>query len=110
MKISFKTNKLEKQLTKAPEIAKTYGKMAKKVNQRMKELRAVSNLEDLKKIPAARCHMLKGNRNEEFAVDISGNFRIIFEPDHNPVPRKQDNSIDCIKITDVRILGTEDYH
>lgn len=110
MKIKFKTNKLEKQLTDFKIMKKSFGTMAKKVNQRMKELSASKNLEILKAIPAARCPELKGDKKGEFAVDISGNYRIIFEPDHNPIPVKDDNSIDCIKITDIKIIGTEDYH
>jgi proteic killer suppression protein len=84
--------------------------MAKKVNQRMMELRAAANLQVMKTIPAANCHELKGDRQGEFAVDISGNFRLIFEPDHSPVPRKADRSIDCIKVTDIMISDTRDYH
>ena len=76
----------------------------------MKELSASENLEILKTLPAANCHELKGDRKGEFAVDISGNYRIIFIPDHQPLPVKEDSSIDCIKITDIQILGTEDYH
>jgi proteic killer suppression protein len=110
VKITYKTNKLERQLTVAKEMQKAFGTMAKKVNQRMKELRASSNLEVMKTIPAANCHELKGDRQGEFAVNISGNYRIIFEPDHDPLPLKEDNSIDCIRIIDIRILGTEDYH
>ena len=89
---------------------KAFGTMAKKVNQRMMELKSSPNLEVMKTIPAANCHALKGDRQGEFAVDISGNFRLIFEPDHNPVPLKDDKSIDCIQVTDIQILGTEDYH
>jgi proteic killer suppression protein len=110
VKITYKTNKLEKQLTVAREMHKAFGTMAKKVNQRIREITASANLEVLKTIPAARCHELKGDKKGQFAVDISGNYRIIFEPDQNPIPLKHDNSIDCIKITDIKILGTEDYH
>ncbi|WP_423129819.1 type II toxin-antitoxin system RelE/ParE family toxin [Gaoshiqia sp. Z1-71] len=110
MKIAYKTSKLEKQLTVAKEMQKAFGTMAKKVNQRIKEITASANIEVLKTIPAARCHELKGDKKGQFAVDISGNYRIIFEPDQNPIPVRDDNSIDCIKITDIKILGTEDYH
>lgn len=89
---------------------KAFGTMARKVNQRMQELIYSENLEILKTLPAARCHELKGSKKGEFAVDISGNWRLIFVPDHDPVPVKDDNSIDCIKITDIEILRTEDYH
>ena len=89
---------------------KAFGTMAKKVNQRMKELSASANIEVLKTIPAANCHELKGNRKGQFAIDISGNYRLIFVPDHDPIPVKEDKSIDCIKITDIQVIGTEDYH
>ena len=89
---------------------KAFGLMAKKINQRMKELSSSQNLEVLKTIPVANCHELKGNKKGQFAVDISGNYRLIFVPEHNPLPVKDDNSVDCIKITDIQILGTEDYH
>lgn len=84
--------------------------MARQANARMKDLRASENLAVLMKIPAARCHQLKGGKKEQFAVDISKNYRLIFEPDHNPVPRKADNSLDYIRIVDIKILGKEDYH
>jgi len=89
---------------------KAFGIMARRVNQRMEELKAASNIEVMKTIPAANCHELKGNRQGEFAVNITGNFRLIFKPDINPVPRKADMNIDSIKVTDIKILGTEDYH
>ena len=110
MKISYKSNKLERSLTKVKEMQKAFGTMAKKVNQRMKELSASANIEVLKTIPAANCHELKGNRKGQFAIDISGNYRLIFVPDHDPIPVKEDKSIDCIKITDIQVIGTEDYH
>lgn len=92
------------------EMQKTFGTMAKKVNQRMKELSSSQNLEILKTIPAANCHELKGKRKGEFAVNISNNYRLIFEPDHDPLPLNEDHSINCIKVTDIRIIGTVDYH
>ncbi len=110
MDIFYKSNKLKKQLTKANEIQKAFGTMAKKVNQRMKDIKASDNLNDLMKIPAANCHELKGNRKGQYAVDISGNFRLIFEPNHDPVPLKDDNSINTAKVTAIEILKKEDYH
>jgi len=89
VKISFKSRKLEKQLSVAREMKKTYGSIT---------------------LPAARCHKLKGDRKGEYAVSISGNYRLIFKPDHDPVPRKEDQSIDAIRVTDIQIMGTEDYH
>ncbi len=110
VELSFKTKKLEKQLTDLSQMKRAFGNMAKKVNQRMEELKSSDNVDLLMSIPAARCHQLSGDKKGSFAVDISNNHRLIFEPNHDPVPRKDDNSIDRIRITDIQILGTEDYH
>lgn len=110
MQITFKSRKLEKSLTEPKEISKTYGVMAKKVNQRMKELYAASALSIMKTIPAANCHKLGGDRSCELAVDISGNWRIIFEPDHDPVPVQADGGLDWNSVTQIRILEVTDYH
>ncbi len=110
MNLEFKTPKLKKALTIAVETQKAYGTMAKKVAQRMAQLDAAPNLASLITIAAANCHPLKGNRKGEWAVDISGNYRLIFEINHNPVPTTDDGSVNTILVTDIRILETTDYH
>jgi len=110
MQISYKSNKLEKSLTIPKEIARIYGNMAKKVNQRMKEFTASKNLAVLKTLPGPNCHELTGERKGKLAVDISGNWRIIFEPDHDPLPLKPDGGLDWQNVTSVKILEVTDYH
>jgi plasmid maintenance system killer protein len=110
MNIRFKANKLEKQLTVAKEIKKTFGVNAGRVSQRMEDIRASPNLESLCKIPQANCHPLTGDRNGLWTVDISKNHRLLFEIDQDPVPMKNDGGIDRIRITDVKIITHEDYH
>lgn len=110
MNISYKSNKLEKQLTDPKALVKAYGLRAKKINQRMKELLAANNLEVLRKIPAARCHELTGDRKGNFAVDVSANFRLIFKPIHDPLPQKDDGGLDWIAVTDIQMLEVDDYH
>jgi len=110
MEIRFKSNKLEKELTDPKTMSKTFGKMAKKINQRMKELSGVETLSDMQLIPAARCHELKGDKDGMLAVDVSGNYRLIFEPYHNPLPEKEDGGLDWQQVTEIRILTVEDYH
>ena len=110
MQISFKSNKLEKSLTDPKGILKTYGVMAKKVNQRMMELNAASSLSVMKTIPAANCHILSGDRPGQIVVDISGNWRIIFEPDHDPIPLLPDDGLDWISVTQIKVLEVTDYH
>ena len=110
MKIDFKNNKLEKQLGSATEIKKAFGVNAKRVSTRLSDIRAADNLAVLMQIPPANCHALTGNRNGQWSVDISANHRMIFEISNDPVPLKDDNSVNTILVTDIIITGTEDYH
>lgn len=41
--------------------------------------------------------------------DITRN-RLIFIPDHDPVPRKDDGGIDLAQVTKITILEITDYH
>ena len=111
MKIEFKSHKLKKSVESPKAILKHYGANAKKVNQRLEELKSAPTLSELRNIPAAYCHELKQNRKGQFAVSVSGNHRIIFEPDHHPVPVKEDGGWDWTGITAIRIVEIgEDYH
>jgi plasmid maintenance system killer protein len=111
MKIFFKNKKLEKQLSDLKTMKKFFGVMAKKTFQRMEELSSVENLEDLYLIPQANCHQLSGDRNEQFAVSISRNYRIIFTPYGKDLPRNPDGSIKKIEITSIEIIDNKiDYH
>jgi proteic killer suppression protein len=99
MKITFKSRKLEKQLTNPKELVKAFGDLARKVSQRIKDLEGAENLETLRYFPAARCHELSGNRKGQIAVDISSNFRLIFEPNHHPPPKKEDGGLEWSEVT-----------
>lgn len=110
MEISYRTNKLKKQLTNARELTKSFGQLAKKINQRISELKAAESLATMRFIPAARCHELSGTRKGELAVNISPNYRMIFEPNHNPFPKKEDGGLQWESITKIQINQIEDYH
>lgn len=110
MKIEFGKKKLKKQLSDSTELKKNFGLLAKKIRIRLDEIEASPNLAVLMQIPAANCHSLKGDRKDEWAVDISRNDRMIFEILHNPVPITEDGSIDTLQVTDICINGIEDYH
>ena len=110
MNIEYSSNKLMKQLSSASEIKIAFGLNAKKVSSRLDDIRASPNLAILMQLPAANCHPLKGKRNGEWALDISVNHRMIFEIAHNPIPLKEDGSLDTLLVTILRITETTDYH
>lgn len=104
------SNRVKKKLSSASEIKKAYGTMAKKVQNRLDEIKASPNLKVLMQIPAANCHALTGNKDGEWALDISANHRMILEISNDPVPKKDNGEIKTVEVTDVRILDTTDYH
>lgn len=110
MEISYKSRKLEKQLTDPNEMIKSFRQLARKVNQRLKDLTDADNLAIMKTIPAARCHELIGGRKGELALDVSGNYRMIFEPLHDPLPQKDDGGLNWEEVTKIQMNEIEDYH
>ena len=77
---------------------------------RLVELSAADTLAVVVKLPAARLHVLKGDRKGQYAVDVKHPFRLIFEPAHDPIPKKDDGGVDLEKITRIRVLEIRDYH
>jgi plasmid maintenance system killer protein len=110
MKVEYSSNKLKKQLGNASEIKKAFGVNAKRVSARIDDIVASPNLAVLMQIPAANCHPLTGDQKGDWAVNISANHRLIFKIANDPVPKLDDGSIDTIKVTDIRIIKTTDYH
>lgn len=111
MEIDYKTNKLKKQLSSASEIKKAFGVNAKRVSQRLEEIKAAPNLFVLMKLPAANCHALIGDRDGEWALNISGNHRIIFKITRTPAPTTKEGHIDALLVKEITILKAGiDYH
>lgn len=57
-----------------------------------------------------KCHQLHADRAGEFAVNLWGPYRLIFEPNHDPLPLFDDGGIDKSKVTNIRIKEVDDYH
>ena len=45
-----------------------------------------------------------------FAIDLVHPFRLVFEPNHDPLPRRKDGGIDLEQVTAIKILEVVDYH
>lgn len=110
MKITYKNNKLKKQLTNNTEIIKAFGKIAKKVKQRMNELTSADDLYIISKIPPLRLHPYKGNRQDTWSIDIQENWRICFEINEEPIPKLEDGSVDLKNVFNIKIMSIEDPH
>ncbi|MFH0823813.1 MAG: type II toxin-antitoxin system RelE/ParE family toxin [Pseudomonadota bacterium] len=83
---------------------------AGKIRTRLDLLRAAANLAQVPASSPTRRHELKGNLKGRYAVDLTGNYRLVFEPNHEPIPVKDDGGIDLRAVTAIRVLSVEDYH
>lgn len=111
MEIHFQSKKLRKTCNDFRRLQKEYGqRQAKLIRRRLDELRAANVLAHIRHLPQARCHELHGDRKGQLAVDLKHPYRLIFEPYHDPIPRKQDQGLDWAKVTTILIIGVEDYH
>ena len=110
MKIEYQKNKLKKQLSSASEIKRNFGVDAKRISSRLDDIIAAPNLYVLMQIPAANCHKLSGDRDGEWALNISVNHRMVFEITNDPLPIKGDGSLDTQSVTDICITEIVDYH
>lgn len=111
MDIAFRTRKLEKTFNSAGELQKAYGaRMAKVIMNRLAVLKAARTLALVPTTPPDRRHQLRGDRDEQFAVDLVHPHRLVFEANHAPLPRKDDGGIDVEEVTAITIIDVIDYH
>jgi len=82
LEIKFKTRKLEKQFTHNKEAVKAYGEqVAKKYAMRVNILKSAKYFDDLFKIPSLKFHPLSGDRKGEYAISLTGYWRLIITND-----------------------------
>ncbi|WP_079710201.1 type II toxin-antitoxin system RelE/ParE family toxin [Paraliobacillus ryukyuensis] len=104
MQVSYATKKLEKILTNERMIKKHYTELHKKLSNRISEIRAANNLDEIPHVPPPRRHKLKGDYNDCWGVDVSKNFRIVLKPIGDW------DETDLRTINKIVILSIEDYH
>lgn len=109
MKLTYKTDKLQKLCEDAnynKELVKKYGvDVAKKLPKRIKELKAFNSLNDVPTFLPYRRHKLSGDLKEYFAVNITGQYRLIF--------RQKENNIiieDLKKIREIEIMEVSKHY
>ena len=111
MVIYFKTKRLQKICNNKNESIKELGpKMARKLQQRLMELKAAACLADISKVPPSRCHQLSGDRDGQLSVDLEHPYRLLFIPANDPIPLTQDGGLDWAKITEIEIVEIVDTH
>jgi len=111
MEVYYKTRKLQKICNSEKEILREWGpSVGRALMRRLAQLEAAANLEEIGHLPPARLHELKGDREGQFATDITTNYRLIIIPANSPVPVKKDGGVDKKRVTKVCVIEVVDYH
>jgi len=110
MNIAFASSKLRKMCNSQKERRKSRGvREGDLLGRHLDNLRAAATMEDLRDLPG-RCHPLKADRKGQYALDLAHPNRLVFSPDHAPLPELDSGGLDRSKVTAVVILGIVDYH
>ncbi|MDA0988408.1 MAG: type II toxin-antitoxin system RelE/ParE family toxin [Chloroflexi bacterium] len=96
MEIEFATGRLEAASVNLSEATRLFGvPIGRKYIQRLAVLRATDKFSELYGHRALRLHQLRGDRAEQFAMTLTGNYRLIVE-------RVNEDKL--------QVLAVEDYH
>ncbi|MGJ3263926.1 MAG: type II toxin-antitoxin system RelE/ParE family toxin [Salinarimonas sp.] len=111
MDISFHSRKLATTIASGTLLQRRFGqRLARAVRARLALLAAAESLALVPSVPPVRCHQLHADRDEQFAVDLVHPYRLVFAPDHDPMPRLPDGGINRSAVTAVVVLDIVDYH
>lgn len=111
MEISFRTQKLRKVLNSRVELQRGYGeRMARLIMAHLAVLAESANLAEAQARPALGLHQLRENRAGQFAVNLVHPDRLVFRPNHNPIPLRPDGGINLTQVTAITIIEVVDYH
>ena len=111
MDIYFRTKRLQKLCSVSREAQRHLGeKRARRLHQRMMELKAAISLDDISRLPPARCHELTGNRKGQLSVDLEHPYRLLFIPANNTLPETKNGGLDWPRVTEIEIIEIIDTH
>jgi len=79
VQINFRTKKLQKQYENVKEAQKAYGQIiARKYIQRINIIKQARDINEVIDLPGLQCHALKRDRQGQWAVKLTGFYRLIF--------------------------------
>ena len=107
--IIYKNKKLKTLCENNKKAIKKYGSIsARKLVLRLNQLNAAENLEIIVQKRIGRCHLLKGNYEGKYAMDLKHPYRLIFQP-----TIEEDSctgEAELSQIEKVEIMEVTDYH
>jgi len=79
MDVEFRSRKMRKQYEDHREAEKAHGKeVARRYIERVNIIREARDIGELRRLPGLRCHPLKGDREGQWAMKLTGFHRLIF--------------------------------
>jgi proteic killer suppression protein len=78
LEISFRTKQLERCFSDHKAAVRAFGTdVAKRYIQRIQIIKAARSLDELSRLPVLRFHALTGDRSGEYAINLTGFYRLI---------------------------------
>ena len=110
MDVEFINKRVKKECSSEKAMKGRWGPMtAKKLKRRLADIEAAKTLADMRHLPG-RCHELVADRAGQLAVDLDHPRRLIFKPNHHPVPIRAAGGLDWAGVTGIVVLEITDYH
>lgn len=113
MDITFATKKLEKELNEAKAMIRAHGTIrTRRLKILLTAMRAAPNLATFAPpmSPPHRCHELTGNLKGKLSMDLDHPYRLLFAPQHEPLPLRKEGGLDWSAVTAINVLKIEDTH
>lgn len=110
MDMTFAKSKLQKICNSDSKLRGEYGpRQAELIRQRLGSLGNADTLDDFRVLPG-RCHELIGDFKGCLALDLVHPDRLVFRPDHAPLPVDEHGRLDWVKVTKIEVVAIGDYH
>lgn len=111
MEVTFRNAKLALLCSSRDRMTRELGApMARRLGARLQELEAADTLADMRLLPQARAHELRGGRDEQISLDLVHPMRLILEVADDPRPRMPEGGLDWGAITSVMVVEITDRH
>lgn len=107
--IVFRDKKLAKVCAEEHECQRRWGVNCRIVQRRLAALLAAQTLADMTGVPG-HCHPLHGKRAGQYALNLWGPYRVVFEPIVASSEAGRSDPVDLTQVTAIRILEIVDYH